>query len=215
MKSLFLPLVIFLLLISSISIFDLESYKANYDIVGDKVKVNLDIGLKEGTTHFAWKLPADAQDIQVVGASHDVMDMVDYKLLNIIGKRFDHLKISYITDSFLQQQPGQSLFLDLGRREAESNLISFQLPEDAALRFRIEPKPEEDKTKTVLLKYTGSTDIATPTIIFIMAVLFMTLIGWAIHNPRDIRLENERVNSLNSRFNKFLNKLSLKKGKHK
>ncbi|MBS3124084.1 hypothetical protein J4437_05635 [Candidatus Woesearchaeota archaeon] len=121
---------------------EIESYKAIYTIISDKVIVEENIKLSAVSKNITIAIPEDAAALEVENVEFEVEEFKDYKLLMINKKLNTSFTIKYITESLIEETDNNYFILDLGNLEAPEIIVKLILPESATLKYPLSsPQP--------------------------------------------------------------------------
>jgi uncharacterized membrane protein len=129
-----LPIII-LILAMTVSAADIDSYKAEYDIIKDKAIVQIDIKLKTPTSNFEWIVPEDAEALEAKNTKFETQNLKDRKKIKVLDNT-DTITIKYITGSVIDEAKDNFFILDLGEIAAKKS-VTVKLPEEATLKYKI------------------------------------------------------------------------------
>lgn len=142
--------LIFILLLTSVSAFEIDTYSAEYDLEENLASVSIDITLKESSS-FEYILPEDAANIQV-SETNEILDLRSYKLIKVSGP-VKNINIKYTTSSVIERTKDNFFILDLAEIGTDDVSLGLKLPEGAVLKYSLDsikqsviPKTEDIQT---------------------------------------------------------------------
>ena len=138
MKLLTLIIITFLLGIATIYAADVDSYNANYDVVFDKVIVEINFTLENTADKFTWPIPKDAVAVEVKGHNFEIKEQEGYKELVVNNNQISTINIKYITSSLIEKTKDRLFILDLSKINSNEKSITLKLPERATLKYSLD-----------------------------------------------------------------------------
>ncbi|MBN1792507.1 hypothetical protein JW826_02375 [Candidatus Woesearchaeota archaeon] len=148
----FLAITLSILLLASLGgAYELSEYSAEYDIIGDKVLVKIDLSLSNTSGYFIWGLPGDAKQLEVKGFPYSVIDLGESKAI-VTNETITSAELSYVTEALLEETSDSFFIADFSKIDAAKISILLKLPEEATLKYSLssERMAVIPKTKDIL-----------------------------------------------------------------
>jgi uncharacterized membrane protein len=153
MKKLLL-LGLILLLAANTLAFEVNEYDASFNIVGNKVVVNIDLNFDKTTDVFKFELPKDNNSLSVYVDDKQISPLIENNLLKIQLNDNSKISFNYVTEELIEKTNFlMNMRLDFNVDDLKIKLI---LPEGASLKKAIKkgdltsgsifPKPTQATT---------------------------------------------------------------------
>lgn len=118
---------------------EMQGYSASYDILDGKAYTDLAFSFGGNVSYFEWLLPKDAVLVETSPSYFEIAELKDSRKLVFRNGGFGSIRISYATDSLLQQSGNTVFFVsDVAQVDAPKKSVSVTLPERATLKYELE-----------------------------------------------------------------------------